>query len=305
MVGVVPLPVRDGLNPTRLVLPHDAESVARYTRTLDYVRHRFPDDGARLAEKVAAGEVVDGRGRPVDATTPYEPRGFVFLYRDPPEEPEVPFEVRVLHRDRDLLVVDKPHFLATIPRGSYVARSVLVRLRRDLDLPDLSPAHRLDRVTAGVLLLTLRPQVRGAYQELFARREVRKAYEAVAPWDPALDLPATVRSRIVKRRGVMRAEEVDGEPNAESRVDVIEADVARGLARYRLEPHSGKTHQLRLHMARLGVPIVHDNFYPEPYDVAPEDYTRPLQLVSRSLAFVDPLTGRERRFETDRPLGAW
>ncbi|MFB7890008.1 pseudouridine synthase [Cellulosimicrobium cellulans] len=302
---MVPLPVRDGLNPTRLVLPHDADSVARYTRTLDYVRHRFPDDAARLAEKVAAGEVVDGRGRPVDATTPYEPRGFVFLYRDPPVEPEVPFAVRVLHRDRDLLVVDKPHFLATIPRGSYVARSVLVRLRRDLDLPELSPAHRLDRVTAGVLLLTLHPQVRGAYQELFARREVRKTYEAVAPWDPTLELPATVRSRIVKRRGVMRAEEVDGEPNAESRVDVIEADPARGLARYRLEPHSGKTHQLRLHMARLGVPIVHDNFYPEPYDVAPEDYTRPLQLVSRSLAFADPLTGRERRFETDRTLGAW
>mgnify|MGYP001508378732 FL=1 len=197
MEGVVPLPVRDGLNPTRLVLPHDAESVARYPRTLDYVRHRFPDDAARLAEKVAAGEVVDGRGRPVDARTPYEPRGFVFLYRDPPVEPDVPFEVRVLHRDRDLLVVDKPHFLATIPRGAYVARSVLVRLRRDLDLPELSPAHRLDRVTAGVLLLTLRPQVRGAYQELFARREVRKTYEAVAPWDPSLDLPATVRSRIV------------------------------------------------------------------------------------------------------------
>lgn len=134
---------------------------------------------------------------------------------------------------------------------------------------------------------------------------MRKTYEAVAPWDPSLDLPATVRSRIVKRRGVMRAEEVDGEPNAESRVDVVETDPARGLARYRLEPHSGRTHQLRLHMARLGVPIVHDNFYPEPYDVSPEDYSRPLQLVSRSLAFTDPFTGRERRFATDRALSAW
>ena len=302
---MVPLPVRDGLNPTRLVLPHDAASVARWTRTLDYVRHRFPDDAARLAEKVAAGEVVDGRGRAVDDRTPYEPRGFVFLYRDPPDEPDVPFEIRVLHRDRDLLVVDKPHFLATIPRGAYVARSVLVRLRRELDLPDLSPAHRLDRVTAGVLLLTVRPQVRGAYQELFARREVRKTYEAVAPFDPALELPVTVRSRIVKRRGVMRAEEVPGEPNAESRVHLVEADPARGLARYRLEPHSGRTHQLRLHMSGLGVPIVHDNFYPEPYDVAPDDYSRPLQLVSRSLELTDPLDGRPRRFETDRALDAW
>jgi tRNA pseudouridine32 synthase / 23S rRNA pseudouridine746 synthase len=302
---VVPLPVRDGLNPTRLVLPHDDASVARWTRTLDYVLHRFPDDAARLHEKVAAGEVVDGRGRPVDARTAYEPRGFVFLYRDPPVEPEVPFEIRVLHRDRDLLVVDKPHFLATIPRGAYVARSVLVRLRRELDLPELSPAHRLDRVTAGVLLLTLRREVRGAYQELFARREVRKTYEAVAPLDPRLELPVTVRSRIVKRRGVMRAEEVEGEPNAESRVDLVEADGARGLGRYRLEPHSGKTHQLRLHMSGLGVPIVHDNFYPVPYDVAHDDYARPLQLVSRSLDFTDPLSGRPRRFETDRALEAW
>ncbi|MBD5786808.1 pseudouridine synthase [Cellulosimicrobium terreum] len=297
--------MRDGLNPTRLVLPHDPESVARFTRTLDYVLHRFPDDAARLAEKVAAGEVVDGRGRPVTDRTAYEPRGFVFLYRDLPVEPDVPFEIRVLHRDDDLLVVDKPHFLATIPRGAYVERSVLLRLRRDLDLPELAPAHRLDRVTAGVLLLTVRPQVRGAYQELFARREVRKTYEAVAPHDPALDLPTTVRSRILKRRGIMRAEEVPGEPNAESRVDVLEVDAARGLARYRLEPHSGKTHQLRLHMFHLGVPIVHDNFYPDPYDVAPDDYTRPLQLVSRSLAFTDPLTGHERRFETDRVLDVW
>ncbi|MFC8922322.1 pseudouridine synthase [Cellulosimicrobium sp. NPDC057127] len=302
---MVPLPVRDGLNPTRLVLPHDDASVARWTRTLDYVLHRFPDDAARLHEKVAAGEVVDGRGRPVDARTAYEPRGFVFLYRDPPVEPEVPFEIRVLHRDRDLLVVDKPHFLATIPRGAYVARSVLVRLRRELDLPQLSPAHRLDRVTAGVLLLTLRREVRGAYQELFARREVRKTYEAVAPLDPALELPRTVRSRIVKRRGVMRAEEVDGEPNAESRVDVLETDAARGLARYRLEPHTGRTHQLRLHMSGLGVPIVHDNFYPDPYDVAHDDYARPLQLVSRSIDLTDPLSGRPRRFETDRALDVW
>nr|WP_194720295.1 pseudouridine synthase [Cellulosimicrobium arenosum] len=299
------MPVRDGLNPTRLVLPHDDASVGRWSRTLDYVLDRFPADAARLHEKVAAGEVVDGRGRPVDARTPYEPRGFVFLYRDLVPEPDVPFEIRVLHRDRDLLVVDKPHFLATIPRGAHVERSVLVRLRRDLDLPELSPAHRLDRVTAGVLLLTVRPQVRGAYQELFARREVRKTYEAIAPYDPALDLPTTVRSRIVKHRGIMRAEEVAGEPNAESRVGLAEVDPGRGLARYRLEPHSGKTHQLRLHMSGLGVPILHDNFYPDPYDVAPDDYTRPLQLVSRSLELTDPFSGRLRRFTTDRVLDSW
>lgn len=298
--------MRDGLNPTRLVLPHAPADVARWSGALEYLLHRFPDDVPRLLEKVAAGEVVDGRGVPVDAGTPYEPRGFLFLYRDPPpDEPPVPGEVEVLHRDENLLVVDKPHLLATIPRGRWVTQTVLVRLRRALDLPDLAPAHRLDRPTAGVLVLTVRPAVRGAYQELFARREVHKVYEAVAPLRADLDLPVTVRSRIVKERGVPRAQEVPGPVNAESRVELAAADHARGLGLYRLVPRTGRTHQLRVHMASLGVPILHDPFWPELRDDAADDHARPLQLLSRSLAFTDPLDGRERRFVSRRTLAAW
>ncbi|PUB30019.1 tRNA pseudouridine32 synthase / 23S rRNA pseudouridine746 synthase [Promicromonospora sp. AC04] len=330
-----PLPVRDGLNPTRLVLPHDPEVVVRFPFALDYLLDRFRGDADRLLEKLALGEIVTGHGEPLTPTTPYEPRGFLYLYRDPPaHEDRIPFEPEVLHRDENLLVVDKPHFLATMPRGRWVRETALVRLRVALDLPELSPAHRLDRGTAGVLVFTVRPEVRGAYQEAFARRKVRKVYEAVAPLPSsgavlpsgslppsgdtlpsggtrpdgarvALGEPVTLRSRIVKRRGVTRAEEVPGEPNAESLIILTATDEARGLGLYRLEPHTGKTHQLRLHMASLGLPILHDPFWPDLRDTDPDDFDRPLQLLSRSLELTDPLSGRTRRFESRRTLSEW
>lgn len=308
-----PLPVRDGLNPTRLVLPHDPESTARYATAAQYLLERFEHDAARLREKLAAGEVVTGAGAVVDRTTPYEPRGFLYLYRDPPaDEPEVPAldELEVLHRDDDLLVVDKPHHVATMPRGRWVTRTVLVHLRATLDLPELVPAHRLDRPTAGVLVLTVRPEVRGAYQTAFQDRVVSKTYEAVAPLPaPGSELDrtetTTVRSRIVKHRGVVRAQEEPGEPNAESRVTLVARDDARGLGLYRLEPHTGKTHQLRLHMVSLGLPLLHDPFWPVLREDAPDDPDRPLQLLARSLAFVDPLSGEPREFRSRRRLAAW
>ncbi|MEL7975562.1 pseudouridine synthase [Isoptericola sp. F-RaC21] len=310
---VPPLPVRDGLNPTRLVLPHDPASTARYATAAQYLLERFDADAARLREKLAAGEVVTGTGAVVDDATPYEPRGFLYLYRDPPaDEPEVPAldELEVLHRDDDLLVVDKPHLVATMPRGRWVTRTVLVHLRATLDLPELVPAHRLDRPTAGVLVLTVRPEVRGAYQTAFQDRAVRKVYEAVAPLpEPGAvldrDGTTTVRSRIVKHRGVVRAQEEPGEPNAESRVTLVARDDARGLGLYRLEPHTGKTHQLRLHMASLGLPLLHDPFWPVLRDDAPDDPDRPLQLLARSLAFVDPISGEHREFRSRRRLAAW
>lgn len=310
--------MRDGLNPVRLQLPHGAEAET----VLDYLVGRFPDDAARMREKVAAGEVVDEIGRPLGPATAYVAGTLVYLYRDAAPEPRVPFEIDVLHHDDDLLVIDKPHFLASTPRGAYVVESAVVRLRRDLGLPEISPAHRLDRITAGVLVLTTRREVRGAYQQLFASRTIRKTYEAVARVDPSLELPRTVRSRIVKEHGTLVAQEVPGEPNAESRVTLVETATrpetasarlgrtragqgAGPLGRYVLEPHTGKTHQLRLHMASLGLPIVNDNFYPEFYDVAPDDYSAPLQLLARSISFTDPLSGDQRTFTSRRSLEVW
>ncbi|WP_094979446.1 pseudouridine synthase [Rhodococcus pyridinivorans] len=294
-----PLPVRDGLNPTRLRLPENPswETIAEFLLT------RFPNDTARIAEKIESGEVVVQDGTAVTFSTPYVPREFVYLYRDPPAEPRVPFEIDVLHRDENLLVVDKPHFLATTPRGSWVTETAVVRLRKDLDLPELSPVHRLDRLTAGVLVFTVRREARRAYQMLFDRRLVEKEYEAIASAAPRLDFPREVRSRIVKERGVLQAREVDGPVNAVTSIELV--DTADDRARYRLRPETGRTHQLRVHMNSLGIPILGDNLYPEVYELEPQDYSNPLQLLARSLSFHDPITGRPTRFVSRRNLAAW
>ena len=290
------LPIRDGINPTRLRLPRETQ----WATVLEWLVARFPHDADRLRQKVADGEVVDERGRPLDVATPFRAHSFVFLYRDLPTEAPVPFAVDVLHRDENLVVVDKPHFLASTPRGSYVVETALVRLRRELDLPELSPAHRLDRLTAGVLVFTAHAAARRPYQMMFADRLVHKEYKAVASYDASVNLPLVVRSRIVKERGVLQAREVEGEPNSETRIELIEH--SGELARYRLLPRTGKTHQLRVHMSSLGLPIIGDNFYPDVYDVAPEDYSNPLQLLASSIEFDDPISGERRQFRSRRRL---
>lgn len=253
--------------------------------------------GEAAAAKVLAGEVVCADGTVVGAATVLPPNADVYLYRDLPDEVVVPFDVPVLYRDENVVVVDKPHFLATMPRGGHVAETALVRLRRSLDLPELSPAHRLDRLTAGVLLFTVRREVRGAYQTMFARGEVGKTYLARASVDPSLALPMVVRSRIIKERSRLQAFEEPGEPNSETLVELISGD---GL--YRLTPRTGRTHQLRVHMASLGVPIDGDPLYPEVVDVASDDFTRPLQLLAHRLEFDDPVAKVRRSFESARTL---
>jgi tRNA pseudouridine32 synthase/23S rRNA pseudouridine746 synthase len=280
-----PLPARDGLGPARVRLRGGAVLVE--------LADRF---GAQAAAKVFAGEVVCADGSVVTAATVLPPNAHVYLYRDLPDEVEVPFDIPILYRDDDIVVVDKPHFLATMPRGGHVAQTALVKLRRSLDLPDLSPAHRLDRLTAGVLLFTARPQVRGAYQTLFARGEVSKTYLARADVDPALELPVTLRSRIIKERGQLQAFTEPGESNAETLIELLDSSDNEGT--YRLTPRTGRTHQLRVHMASLGLPIHGDSLYPSVIDVAPDDFSTPLQLLAHRLEFVDPLTGGRRVFES-------
>lgn len=280
-----PLPVRNGLGPARVRLRGGAVLVE--------LASRF---GEAAAAKVLGGEVVTADGAVVTAGTVLPPNACVYLYRDLPDEIPVPFDVPVLHRDEALVVVDKPHFLATMPRGAHVAETVLVRMRRTLDLPELSPAHRLDRLTAGVLLLTTRAEVRGAYQTMFARGEVEKTYLARAGVDSALTFPLTVRSRILKWRSRLQAYEAPGEPNAETEVEHL------GDGLYRLTPRTGRTHQLRVHMASLGLPIHGDPLYPEVLDVPPGDFSTPLRLLAQRVAFDDPLTGVRREFVSRRTV---
>jgi tRNA pseudouridine32 synthase/23S rRNA pseudouridine746 synthase len=259
-------------------------------------------DPARIDAMLREQRIVDLEG-PIAPDAPYMPGSYLWLHRDLPDEVPVPFEITVVHRDDTLLVVDKPHFLATIPRGQHIVETALVRLRREFGLPTLSPAHRLDRVTAGLLMFVVRPQLRGAYQTLFRDRRVRKTYEAIAPYDPRLALPRTVRSRIVKERGVICAREEPGPVNAVTRIELL--DHRDGVGRYRLTPQTGRTHQLRLHMSRLGVPILGDDFYPHLVEKPLHDFRRPLQLLASTLEFPDPVTGDIRRFRTRRELEAW
>ena len=250
--------------------------------------------GTPARAKVLAGEVVDADGAVVDEATVLPAGSSVYLYRDLPDEVPVPFDIPVLYQDADIVVVDKPHFLATMPRGRHVAQTALVRLRRELGLPELSPAHRLDRLTAGVLLFTTRRELRGAYQTAFARGLVSKTYLARAAVDPDLMLPLVVRSRIVKRRGHLRALCEPGVTNAETLVEHI----SDGL--YRLTPRTGRTHQLRVHMASLGIPITGDPLYPNVVDVADDDFSAPLRLLAQRIEFTDPVTGLRREFVSRR-----
>jgi tRNA pseudouridine32 synthase / 23S rRNA pseudouridine746 synthase len=278
-------PVRDGLGPARVRVQGG--------RLVDEFERRW-GTGA----KVVAGEVFSASGVAYDERTVLPAGSHVYTYRELPDEVPVPFDIPVLYRDDDIVVVDKPHFMATMPRGGHVVQTATVRLRRELDLPELSPAHRLDRLTAGVLLFTARREVRGAYQTLFACGLVRKTYLARAGVDAGLEFPFTVRSRIIKRRGQLQAFEEPGEPNAETLVEHL------GDGLYRLTPRTGRTHQLRVHMASLGLPIVGDSLYPNVIDVPRDDFSTPLQLLAQSIEFEDPLTGQERVFVSERVLAS-
>lgn len=280
-----PLPVRDGLGPARLRLrggPVAAELADRF--------------GAATAAKVTAGEVLTADAGVVDEHTVLPAGAHVFFYRDVAPEVAVPFEISVLHHDADLLVVDKPHFLATMPRGRHVMQTALVRLRRAYELPELSPAHRLDRLTAGVLVFTTRREVRGRYQSLFARGEVHKQYLARSSAEAVGDFPRLLRSRIVKRRDCLQAVEEPGEPNAETLVEQL------GAGYYRLTPRTGRTHQLRVHLASIGLPIDGDPLYPQISEVAGDDFSTPLRLLAQRLEFVDPATGALRSFVSRRHI---
>ncbi|MGQ4513860.1 pseudouridine synthase [Streptomyces sp. DW26H14] len=299
-----PLPQRHGVDAVRLRLPADPEG--RHRTVEDHLKDRYgPAAGAaRIGEMVREGRFVTADGRPVTPRAPYTPGLYVFFHRDLPVEEPLPFEIGVVYRDERIVVADKPPFLATTPRGGHIARTAVAQLRDTLGLPLLQPAHRLDRLTAGLVLFVVRPADRGAYQTLFAERRVRKEYEAVAAHNPALALPRTVRSRIEKERGVLAAYEVPGaEPNAETRVEL--AVHGGGYGGYRLVPATGRTHQLRVHMNALGLPLLYDPLYPVVAPEAPDDYRRPLQLLAKVLEFTDPLTGAAHRFSSAQRLARW
>lgn len=372
---MVPLAIKDGLNPSRVALPHTAEP----TTALDFLRelisaqrHRHPeDDEAALLERFAAGEVVDDAGRPFSPSDVIRPGRYINFYRRPAPERAVPGQLRLLFQDANLLVVDKPPFMATLPRGQHIVETALVRARRQFGIPELSPAHRLDRLTRGVLMFTVRPEARGPYQRLFDERVPEKTYEAVtvpadqAPFEPIArfqdwrewpaptpEQPWLLRHHMVKERGRLATYLVEPEaaaieafaaavsdsadaspsqdlfpapPNALTKVVGVSSE-RRALATaedptprerevlvWELVPETGKTHQLRVALRSLGLPILNDPLYEELSDAAlldpsallpsppfagEEDFSRPMELTAQRLRFQDPLTGELREFST-------
>jgi tRNA pseudouridine32 synthase/23S rRNA pseudouridine746 synthase len=294
--AVVPLPVRDGVAPSYLWITE--------TRTggmLAFLEERFPAiAGPSWAERLVRGDVVDAQGTPLSADSHVRQGMRIWYYRELEHETPIPFEESVIFQDEHLLVVDKPHFLPMIPTGRFLRETLLVRLKQKFDLPHLTPIHRLDRETAGVVIFSHNLATRGTYQSMFQKRSIRKVYEALAPVLQGREFPFTYRSRMVDGEKFFVMKEEAGEPNSETLVELIER---RGpLARYRLHPHTGRKHQLRLHMASLGVPILNDAFYPVALPCKGDDFSAPLQLLARSIAFDDPLTGEARRFDSGRVL---
>lgn len=292
-----PLPVRDGVGPSSIALP-----AGPWQRLADFLRERFPEIANDIwLSRAARGELRLQSGEAVQPEQAYKAGGTLYYYRELEAEPEIPFQAELIHRDQHLLVVDKPHFLPVIPAGRYLQQTLLVRLKRELGLETLVPLHRLDRGTAGLVLFSVDPASRGRYQQLFPTRSVEKIYEAVAPSLPALRLPLRHRSRLLEGEPFFRMREAEGEVNSETLIE-SQTPLGEGLSRYRLQPLTGRKHQLRVHLAALGAPIVNDSFYPELRPALEDDYRHPLQLLARAVRFRDPLSGAERQFESRRQL---
>lgn len=298
-----PLAARDGVAPSRVWLAEGGwQTIGQFLVV------RFPHvTEADLRWRCAQGDIVNTAGEPMAFDTPYAPQAkqWLWYYRVVPNEVPVPFEMPILYADETLIAVDKPHFLASTPGGQYLQHTALTRLRRHFNEMAISPLHRLDRETAGVLLFCRQPALRGAYQSLFQQQAVQREYEAIAPALPTelmQRLPLRHSSRLVQPKNQLFVEEVAGEANSHTEITPLQP-LSAALCLYSLRPLTGRKHQLRVHLSALGSPILHDSYYPaRPAMPQPDDYSKPLQLLARRLAFVDPLSGQSREFVSQRKL---
>lgn len=292
------LPTRHGVGPTCVFLP-----AGPWPTVLDFLAERMPHISRQTwTERLRGQAVLNAEGQPVLLTQPYTPNTRVFYYRHIEGEPQLPEAAGIVFEDEHLLVADKPHFMPVTPGGRYVQQSLLVQLKILTGCDDLAPLHRIDRETAGLVMLGKRPADRDAYHALFRRHHIHKTYHAIAPFRAELTWPRTHTSRLVAGEPFFRMQEVPGIANSETRISLLRTDGSRAL--YQLEPVSGKRHQLRVHMLALGLPLEGDLFYPElrRRPDAAEDFGQALQLLAQSIAFTDPVTGARRLFESQRSL---
>lgn len=272
-----------------------------WATVLDCLCERFPHiSREQWLSRMARGLVLDESGQPIGPHTAHRAELKVRYFREVADEAVIPFTETILYADANIVVADKPHFLPVTPSGPYVEQTLLARLIERLDNPDLAPLHRIDRGTAGLVLFSANAANRAQYHALFRERSVSKRYEAIAPALPKTTFPLVRRSRLEHGEPFFRMQEVEGVANAETHVDVLERGATHW--RYSLMPVTGKQHQLRVHMAALGAPILNDDFYPVLNKQGGSDFRHPLQLLAASLGFVDPVTGKELRFASELQL---
>ncbi|MES2942894.1 MAG: RluA family pseudouridine synthase [Pseudomonadota bacterium] len=291
------MPTRNGVGPSCVGLP-----AGHWPTITEFLVERFPAISREVwLDRMLLGLVADEFGALVTPQRPYQGHIRIYYYRALEDEPQIPFEETILFQDEHLIVADKPHFLPVTPSGHYLQQTLLVRLKNRLGLDSLTPIHRIDRETAGLVLFSSQVADRNAYQKLFRQHTIHKHYEAIAPWRTELELPLTRKSRIVEDEPFFRQRETEeGETNSETHIDVLE--VRGSLARYALSPITGKKHQLRVHMNALGLPILNDRMYPPVDNTPDDDFAFPLQLLAKKIAFVDPVTGQQRQFESGLKL---
>lgn len=299
---LAPLPVKNGIAPSRVWLP-----AGSWPLIGSFLLERFPHVAeADLRQRLEQGDIVNRTGEAVRFTTPYQANQWLWYYRYVPNEVAVPFEMPILYADEHLIAVDKPHFLASTPGGQYLEHTALVRVRQHFNDATITPLHRLDRETAGVLLFCRQPALRGAYQSLFQQQAIEKEYEAIAATNSQVTFPLVYKSRLVAPKGQFLMQEVAGEPNSETDISVLQSwhDPELGpLSHYVLRPTTGRKHQLRQHMLGLGTPILYDSYYPPGQTpLAADDFSRPLQLLARSIAFLDPISWQYRQFVSQQQL---
>ena len=273
-----------------------------YPSITDFLCRTFPAISRhQWMERIRQGKVLDNQGRPINMETMYSPSQRIFYFREVENEPVIPFAEQILFQDGELLVACKPHFLPVIPGGRYVEECLLNRLRNRTGMADLAPLHRLDRETAGVVIFSVNPNTRGRYHELFMHGKVEKTYRALAEVnEPPRENQWTVENRIVRGEPRFRMKTVAGIVNARSHIQLLEVKGNRGL--FSLQPVTGKTHQLRLHLSGLGFRIINDRVYPDLQPERDDDFDRPLQLLAKRVRFHDPISGQPREFQSGREL---
>lgn len=275
---------------------------APYPTLVDFLANRFPQISEETwIKRIIEKKVTSEDSEPVTLDTPYMPNQRLFYFREVVEEPEIPFKEQVVFSNEHFMVVCKPHFLPITPTGPYVQECLLNRLKKQTGNPELTPINRIDRETAGLVLISSKKSSRGLYQQLFMHHQVRKIYEAVTRAPEVFEkIDQVIENRLARGEPWFRMRISKGLANSRTQLRLAECDGK--FARFHLQPVTGKKHQLRIHLSSIGLPIINDRLYPELGSILDDNFNKPLQLLSRQVEFQDPVTKKKMVFTSPRQL---